>query len=600
MMGSKRHSLVKRAAFAALVAASSTPSQAAEPTWLALRTPRFGVVSQLGEQETRRWAVEFDDFIDALQQLYPAREAALPPLTIVLFRDARRFAPYRPRTADNKPADVAGYFVNRDSWSVIGMAGSSSSADTRHVVYHEAAHWFSSGMDVESPLWLEEGLAETFSTFEVRNGKGRWGTPIDVNVEYLREYGVQPLEKFLRLSHDDVLHGTPWYYPEAWAFVHFMVFGNNGADRSKLVEFVRRGRETDLDSAFTQAFGKSYDEMTRALHSYLDTGRYGIAELPVHDHGAEASMKPATPVQVQFALARLAVATSNDDLARKHTDAVVAAAPDSAAGYELLALIAEHARDADAEKTALDRAIERRSSDATVYARRGRLLLDEKAMADLPYDRFVPPTDARVAADLFARAIALQMRERTSYEGLMLALLNVNTVTEQDDAVLAAGRRALPNDGEVVVAQAAVARRRGNMTEAVRLIGSANTEPLSLPQRYRRPIGSLQSVWLFEWLSEKLTTLFSAGRFDDARALLAEQASQSALDERSQSMIEKLRASVGVAERMAAAYAAARAGKLDDAKEMYRQLANDSTVDEFMRRQAQRELDRLTQRRDAR
>jgi hypothetical protein len=33
---------------------------------------------------------------------------------------------------------------------------------------------------------------------------------------------------------------------------------------------------------------------------------------------------------------------------------------------------------------------------------------------------------------------------------------------------------------------------------------------------------------------------------------------------------------------------------------MYKQLANDTTVDEFSRRQAQRELDRLAERRNAR
>ena len=80
------------AALALLVLAAEST---AADQWLRLQAPRFGVISQLDEDATRRWAVEFDQFISALELLYAMDATRLPPLTIVLFRNERGFAPYR-------------------------------------------------------------------------------------------------------------------------------------------------------------------------------------------------------------------------------------------------------------------------------------------------------------------------------------------------------------------------------------------------------------------------------------------------------------------------------------------------------------------------
>src|SRR5262249_26357234 len=163
----------------------------------------------------------------------------------------------------------------------------------------------------------------------------------------------------------------------------------------------------------------------------------------------------------------------NVDLARQHTEAVVAAAPNAAVGYEMRAMIAQRDKSREAERAALDQAIEHGSKDAAVYTRRGQLHIDDAAGQSAPCDRVLPSAPPRPADDLCEPAIALRPRDRDSYEGLMLALLNVSSATEQDDAALAIGRQALPTDGTVVVAQAALERSRGNVPQAAKLIAVA-------------------------------------------------------------------------------------------------------------------------------
>jgi hypothetical protein len=568
-------------------------AEAAEPVWLKLEGPRFGVISQLDEDDTRKWAVEFDQFIDALQQLYSYEgDLGLPPLTIVLFDQARAFAPYRVQTESGQ-ANVAGFFGNMGTWSVIGMPGRRSSVETRRVIYHEAVHWFASGDDVASPTWFEEGLAEVFSTFEVVDGKGRWGTAVQVNVDYLSAYGLLPIDEFLRMSQDEALHGSPKYYPEAWAFVHYLVFGNNGAERGKLGDFLRRRNEADVDAVFKESFGKTYAEMTSALRGYLQRGRYMIAQIPVRDRGSEMIVEPASPAQVEFALARAAFAGGNHELARKHLDAVLAMVPKSPSVHEMLALLAARAEDGAALESAMDEAIALGSKDSTIYSMKGFRLVEKHRNENASIGEDLPTDVARTAADMFGRSITLRPRNRDAYNGLIFALLNVDDVTDQDVEALALGRRAYPTEGIVLVGQAAVERRRGNVTEAVRLLRSARSEPFTLDTGRRAMVTGLHDVWLLEWVSGQLNVLAPAERFDEAHALLDAQLADEALTGRPRTAIASMKADLTGYQRLQAAVAAGREGKGDEARAALTTLANDPNVSERTRRDAQRILDRV-------
>src|SRR5690606_36093758 len=179
---------------------------AAEAQWRKLQAPGFGIVSQLGEKETRRWTLEFDQFMGALHTLYDVQEGNLPPLTIVLFRQGKDFAPYRVVTASGQ-AQIAGFFARTEDWSVIGLSGGGRDAATRAIIYHEAVHWFASASSSPAPLWFSEGIAEVLSSFRAVDGKGRWGEAIENNVGYLQYAGLLPMEDLLRASQDDALHG---------------------------------------------------------------------------------------------------------------------------------------------------------------------------------------------------------------------------------------------------------------------------------------------------------------------------------------------------------------------------------------------------------
>jgi tetratricopeptide (TPR) repeat protein len=547
-----------------LLFAVAAPSSAAEPKWLKLQAPSFGVISQLDEKETLASAVEFEQFIGALHGLYGAKQVVLPPLTIVLFRTQRDFAPYRLRTESGQ-VRVAAFFGNTGDWSVIGMPGSGRDADTRQTIYHEAVHWFTTASDTPQPLWFAEGLAEVLSTFEVVDGKGRWGEVIDDNVAYLSYAGLVPMEDLLRASQDEALHGgdRDKYYPQAWAFVHSLMFGNGGADSAKLAAYLRELKTSDLDTATANAFGKSYDELTSDLRNYLKRGRYGYAEVELLDRSSEMRVAPASEANVAFALGRLAAVGGNLDLARMHADEVISLAPSSPAGYELAAYAAHEAGDDATLKPALERAIELGSSESWVYVTQADRLLYGSERDSGRLDELLAADTARAAADLYERALRLRPRNDEAFAGLVMALLNVDSLTDGDNVVLSAARVMFPTDGLLLVGQAAAAKSRGDASAAVKLLGQATKEPYTMPRRYRNSVVSLRNGWIGEWLLTELAKLTKGGKLAESRALVTEYLADDTIKGPLRAMLESVEKDLPDLERLPTAAETGRAGKRD-------------------------------------
>ena len=579
--------------FACFVYVLAAPASTAEPTWLKLQAPSFGVISQLNEKDTRAWAVEFEQFIGALQGLYGVKDVALPPLTIVLFRSARDFGPYRLRT-DSGQARVAGFFGNTGDWSVIGMPGSGRDAETRQTVYHEAVHWFATTSDTPQPLWFAEGLAEVLSTFEVVDGKGRWGQAIADNVEYLSYAGLLPMEDLLRASQDDALHGggRDKYYPQAWAFVHSLMFGNGGADSGKLAAFLRELQVSDLDTATAAAFGKSYDELTSDLKRYLERGRYGYAEIALRDRSAEMTVGPASEANVAFALGRLATVGGNLDIARTHSERVIALAPSSPAGYELAAYAAHEGGDDDAMVPALDRAIELGSQESWIYMAQADRLLFGEQRDSARLDEVLTADTARAAATLYERALGFRPRNEEAFEGLVLALLNVGTLTDSDTIALHAGRIMFPTDGLLLVGEAAAVKSRGDAPAAAKLLGQSLAEPYTMPRHYRGSVIALRNGWIAEWFLGELAKLTQDGKFAETRALVTEYLADDTIKGPLRAMLESVQDDLPDLERLHAASEAGRAGKVEEAAAILTALVNDPSTGERARREAERMLKR--------
>ena len=494
---------------------------ATDATWLKLSTPEFTVVTSLKEKEARAWAGEFSQFIAAMRSFFADGNRQLPPLTVVIFARDRDFRDYRPLGPDGKPQPMAGFFSRLESSAVAGLSGAISSKELRRTIFHEGTHWFMSGSGQTQPVWLEEGFAEVFSTFEIEKGKAKWGSPIEEHVYALQEIDRLPLQKLLtlgqeNLSHKDTLQ-TGIIYAESWAFVHYLIFGEHKMSRRAVSEYVALLGKIHPDEAFQRAFGRTVKEMDREFRQYLDGGTYFVSRQPL------AETKPpqltvASVADVANAQGRLALAGGRNELAEKQARAAIMASPEAPEGYVLLGAVLNSKKDADGARAAFGEAVARKSADGEAYfelaAAEQRAAAEGGALIE-----GMSAEKARRIADLYTEAIRLEPQGLAAFQNLA-GIVNLTGKTEESDQVsLELGRKRYPNDPMIQVGLAVLAKRAGEDEKARTLLDGVLGRA-ALPVEVRTFASALDGQWEQQELTERTRALAKAGQFAEAVALV--------------------------------------------------------------------------------
>ena len=149
---------------AALVAilAAARPAAAADK-WITVRSPHFLLVGNANESRLRRMASDLEQCRAAFVMLLPAAgQPSSIGTTVVVFKDDASFVPFKP-LYKGRPGNVSGYFMGGADQNFIALNGD---IETPTVIYHEFVHSLAAQATSRLPPWLNEGLAEFYSTFQ--------------------------------------------------------------------------------------------------------------------------------------------------------------------------------------------------------------------------------------------------------------------------------------------------------------------------------------------------------------------------------------------------------------------------------------------------
>jgi hypothetical protein len=235
----------------------------------------------------------------------------------VLFARDRDFGPYRVLGANGKPlTEVAGFFSRRETWAVAGLAGTSSQ-DVRRIIFNEGVHWLFSAYQRPNPVWVEEGVAEVFSTFAFARKKMSWGHGIEEHAFVFQRGPLIPLERLMFLDKAMMFRGggppVGMLYAQSWAFAHYLLFGQHSLPKDAL--------DTDLklyhsaihpDEAFKRAFGTTYADEAMGM---TFTGSYRSQQL---------RQRRDFQALEHFEAARLALEAADHAEARRLAEAIIA------------------------------------------------------------------------------------------------------------------------------------------------------------------------------------------------------------------------------------------------------------------------------------
>jgi tetratricopeptide (TPR) repeat protein len=270
--------------------------------WIRMQSPNFDAYSSAGEQDTRDALRYFERVRDFFLQAN-RRELPKPvPVYVVVFGSEKEYAPYR-----FNEAATAYYFGGTDrDYIVLGRMGD----EAARIAVHEYVHLVVRHAGLRFPTWLNEGIAELYSTLRMQGDKVLVGDLIPGRMQALFTEKWIPLSVLLSADQRSPLYNEKnragGFYAESTALVHMLSLSPDYSPKyAEFLNTVHGGM--DSETALAKVYGKTVPAVEKDLNAYFRGNQFYARLYPVKlaSSGEKFLATPAPSFDVKLALADL-------------------------------------------------------------------------------------------------------------------------------------------------------------------------------------------------------------------------------------------------------------------------------------------------------
>ena len=401
-------------------------------SWIRVDTQNFVLFSEVDARHTRRIGERLESLRWVLSETSHGMRVHSPlPTLIYLFRNDRSFRGYK-LGEDGQPLHVSGYFVATSDGNYVAVDAAADDGSLG-IVYHEYLHYFIENNAPNTPLWLNEGLAELYSTFRSGAREAEVGLPIADHLETLRREKMLSLDQLFQVTtrspdyNEAQRQGV--FYAQSWALAHYLLIANG--DQGKLAEFLFKMDHGEQPlPAFEEVYGLNARELQGALRTYIrrPLSSFESRTVPIRrrSRDAEVQTRSLSRAESFFHLGDLLAHHppvrfgEAERLLRKSLELE----PISAAPYMTLARLRELD---DRQQEAIElyrKVIELSPDDPDAYARCGWALIEQFSSSVPPGARYrATPPPLREARRLFKRSLELDENQAESLAGFARTFL---------------------------------------------------------------------------------------------------------------------------------------------------------------------------------
>lgn len=460
------------------LATTALPAQA-QRAWLEVSGPHVTVVSDAGEAQARHVAWQFEQVREALARMFPwVRVDGPVPLLVIGARNEASMRALAPEFWERGTASSLVSVSQRGRDRNFVLVRADVRGDDREGVNPwQSAYWAYTATalretDTALPAWLVRGLSSVLSNTLVRDAEVQVGRVLPQHLQQLRTRSRRPLKDLVgeAFGRDPSLDELEALDAQAWAFVHFLAFGEKGA-HAKLLDAYVNAVLSGADPATSLA--STVGDVSRfetPFAGYLERGIYGYARVEIAARitreGFAVREVPAGESAAVRAAFRVAMQRPAD--ARVLLAEADKAGPEGI-GDEVRALLAE-AEGAGEIAPLFERAVARPT--ATWYApfRLATLL----------------PTTGTEALERIEPLLAQATARNPQADGAWAFLAEVQAALGRGEVALEAVQRAIrlrPASSPYRVSLARVLQRLDRLPEALKAAGSARALARSTSER---------------------------------------------------------------------------------------------------------------------
>ena len=273
----------------------------AQPKWITMQNENFLVYSSAGARDTQVALENFERVRSFFIQFTGAAPQKPVPISIMIFGSEKEYQPYR-----FKDFAIA-YYASQSGrdFIVIGKLGDESS----RIANHEYTHLVMRHFGYNLPPWLNEGIAELFSTLKPIGKDTEFGNIILWRLQALSREAWVPLRTILEADEK-----SPYYnetkkagnlYNESWALVHMLATSNEY--RFKFWDMVKMIREgTPSVEALEKTYRVPFAQLEKDLRFYVSSDGFHKLAVNIKLEGMDKiPAKPADLLDVRIAQAEL-------------------------------------------------------------------------------------------------------------------------------------------------------------------------------------------------------------------------------------------------------------------------------------------------------
>jgi tetratricopeptide (TPR) repeat protein len=358
---------------------------AAADEWTETRSTHFTIWSNAGDGQTRDLLWQLEQIRFAVKTLWPWTLELTKPMLVLGVKDEESMRMLAPRYWEQKGGvrPVSVWVTGLDQHYMVIRADLRTEDNAVSNPYRSAYFAYvnlilSSSFGRELPLWFSRGLAGVQSNTIVRGNQILLGPPIASHLERLQSDARLKLKELITVTRSSREYtqeqGQIRFDAQAWALVHFLMFGQNAARRKSISTFASLlDKGTDPEAAFVEAFG-AVEKLEPDFAAYINRSIYSFQQFDIDKatKREQFTTRKIFPAQAAAGLASFHVAMGRSAEARTLIDKARKEEPNSPDAYAAEAqLLLRDSKSAEAA-AAFMKAADLGSTNARVYYRAAR------------------------------------------------------------------------------------------------------------------------------------------------------------------------------------------------------------------------------------
>jgi len=354
----------------ALLTAALSAAWGAEPKWIRMPSSDFEIYSSASEGDTRRVLQYFErvrSFFEKALGLGGGKKAE--SVRVIVFGSRKEYEQYHPNDFH------AAYYTRLAGRDYIVLGGTNDAVFP--VAVHEYVHLIAQNGGLRLPPWLNEGIAEIYSTLKPLGNEVVIGQPIAGRMQALSVEKWVPLAAIVGADQN-----SPYYneksqagslYNEGWALTHMLMMSRQYRPGfGKLVDEIQKG--TPSQKAIEETYGKPLGAVEDDLRGYLRGDTFTAKAFTIKlESGEKVATETASMFDVKLALSDLASRPGKEAETRTRLQELMNQDPKRPEPYVALGYLAARSGQSEEAVKAFESAVERGSHNPEMLWDYGRM-----------------------------------------------------------------------------------------------------------------------------------------------------------------------------------------------------------------------------------